>query len=108
MSRDARLYLEDIVEGCSRIASYVAGIDLPAYKADPKTRDAVLRNLKGVVEGKPQRNCQTRYAPRYPRSIGVGFGGLRDVLAHGYFNVDDDLIWEAVTNEGPLPGPRRR
>jgi uncharacterized protein with HEPN domain len=28
--------------------------------------------------------------------------GFRDHLAHGYFGLDDDVVWEVVTEELPM------
>ena len=33
--------------------------------------------------------------------------GLRDVLAHAYFGLDEDIVWSVVAEEVPLPTGRR-
>lgn len=30
--------------------------------------------------------------------------GLRDVIAHGYFGIDDDIVWDVIANQGPGAG----
>ena len=45
MSRD-REWIEDIHEAALRIESYLSP-DLPAFLADPKTQDAVIRRFCG-------------------------------------------------------------
>ena len=32
--------------------------------------------------------------------------GLRDVLAHAYFGIDDDIVWSVVVEEVPTLLPR--
>jgi uncharacterized protein with HEPN domain len=32
--------------------------------------------------------------------------GLRDVLAHAYFGIDDDIVWSVVAEEVPTLLPR--
>ncbi|WP_291986136.1 HepT-like ribonuclease domain-containing protein [Luteitalea sp.] len=32
--------------------------------------------------------------------------GLRDVLAHAYFGIDDDIVWSVVAEEVPSLLPR--
>lgn len=32
--------------------------------------------------------------------------GLRDVLAHAYFGIDDDIVWSVVAEELPALLPR--
>jgi uncharacterized protein with HEPN domain len=51
MSRDSRVYLEDILEAAGKIAKYLAGMDFPAFAADSKTQDAVVRNLEIMLTG---------------------------------------------------------
>ena len=31
--------------------------------------------------------------------------GMRNVLAHGYFDIDTDIVWQAVTNDVPALKP---
>jgi uncharacterized protein with HEPN domain len=30
---------------------------------------------------------------------------MRNVLVHGYFEIDTDLVWQAVTNDVPVLKP---
>jgi uncharacterized protein with HEPN domain len=30
-----------------------------------------------------------------------GLAGLRDILAHHYFRIDDAIVWDVATNEMP-------
>ena len=43
-------YLQHILEANNNIQDYTAGMDLAAYMADGKTRDAVIRNLEVIGE----------------------------------------------------------
>jgi uncharacterized protein with HEPN domain len=50
MSRDSRLYLDDILEAIHQIRTYVANQDEKAFATDRKTQDAVIRNLEIIGE----------------------------------------------------------
>ena len=50
MSRDYRLYLDDILEAIKQIRSYVEGQDEKSFANDRKTQDAVVRNLEIIGE----------------------------------------------------------
>jgi uncharacterized protein with HEPN domain len=50
VSRDWRLYLDDMREACERIVRYLGDLDKAAFVADEKTYDAVLRNLEVLGE----------------------------------------------------------
>ena len=45
MSRDVRLYLEDVVTCCEKIMRFTRGMTREEIIADDKTYDAVQRNL---------------------------------------------------------------
>ena len=57
MSRDYRLFLEDILESCTRIERYTHEMSFDQFVKDDKTYDAVLRNLEIIGEAvkKPAR-----------------------------------------------------
>ena len=46
MSRDLRLYLEDMRDCCSKVLRYTEGMTLKQLMSDEKTSDAVMRNLE--------------------------------------------------------------
>ncbi len=50
MSRKPGLRLADIVEACSRVASYITGFDADAFARDLKTQDAVIRQFEIIGE----------------------------------------------------------
>jgi len=54
MSRDPRVYLEDVLESIRRINTYVAGLDEERLSADELRLDAVVRNLEVIGEAVKQ------------------------------------------------------
>lgn len=38
---------------------------------------------------------------RHPEIDWRGLGGLRDVLAHQYFRIDNAIVWDVVSRELP-------
>ncbi len=50
MSRDWRLYADDVLEACGKIRRFVQGMSYEAFVADERTRDAVIRNLEIIGE----------------------------------------------------------
>ena len=50
MSRDYRVYLEDVLEAVSKIRQFTSGLTLATFSQDAKTLDAVVRNLEIVGE----------------------------------------------------------
>jgi uncharacterized protein with HEPN domain len=99
MPRDSSVYLEDILTAAARIASYVEGHDRASFGNDPKTVDAVVRNLEIIGEAVKQIPAGVReQAPAVPWTK---IAGLRDILIHAYFGIDLDIVWDVVTTRVP-------
>jgi uncharacterized protein with HEPN domain len=101
--RDERLYLAEIADAIDRALEYTIQ-GRTAFLADPKTQDAVIRNIEIIGEAVKRLSAATREAhPEVPWSK---IAGTRDRAIHGYFNVDLDIIWDVVETE--LPSLRER
>ena len=92
MSRDVRVYLDDMLEAIVRVREYTVGYDKARLAEDRRTLDAIIRNLE--ILGEAAKNV-----PDAVRSLAPGIpwrriAGLRDVLIHGYFHIKLDVIWE--------------
>jgi len=99
VSRDARVWVTDILEGCRRVAEYTAGMNIDAFRADQRTLDAVVRNLQIVGEAAKHLSDDVRALE--PAIEWRKIAGLRDILVHAYFGVDDEIIWDVVQTKLP-------
>ena len=50
MSRDYRVYLDDILEAIDKIVDFTSGLSARQFSEDVKTFDAVVRNLEVIGE----------------------------------------------------------
>jgi uncharacterized protein with HEPN domain len=99
VSRDWRLYWHDVIVSCRKVERYTAGMDRAAFEADERTYDAVVRNLELIGEAVKQ-------LPDLARALAPGIewrkiAGTRDFLAHAYFGIDGDILWDVVSNKVP-------
>ncbi len=99
MSRDERLYLQDILAACEKILRYSSGMDVRRIEEDEKTFDAVLRNLQVIGEAVKRLSEETR--ARYPQTDWRRIAGMRDVVTHGYFGIDPDVVASVVADRIP-------
>lgn len=99
MSRDPTLLLEDIEKSCAKILRYTQGLERDTFRSDEIRFDGVLFNLHVIgeaVKGLPDE-LRERYGDVAWREI----AGMRDVIAHSYFALDLDILWDAIRNDVP-------
>jgi uncharacterized protein with HEPN domain len=97
MSRDFKVYLEDIVEAIQRIREYSLDLSLENLLADRKTLDAIVRNLE--IIGEATKNIPEYIRSEYPHEDWKKIAGLRDILIHEYFGIDVEIIWDILKNK---------
>jgi len=99
MSRDPYLRLQDIVEACERLETYLEGYDWERFQNDPKTQDAAARVMEIVGEAVKGIPDEIRF--REPEIPWRQIAGFRDVLAHAYFAIELKIVWDAVSEKAP-------
>jgi uncharacterized protein with HEPN domain len=100
VSRETRLYLEDIVTACKRIGEYTAQTAFEAFARDQMKQDAVIRNLE--IIGEAAKKLPSAVTATMPQVAWREVCGFRDILAHKYFSVNLDIVWNAVTADLPV------
>jgi uncharacterized protein with HEPN domain len=93
------MYIRDIAESCEKIINFTAGLTKSKLLRDAKTYDAVIRNLEIIGEAAKDVSGPTRakIADVDWRKI----AGLRDILIHDYFGIDNNILWDVVKNKIP-------
>jgi uncharacterized protein with HEPN domain len=99
MPRDFEIYLEDIRQAIAKIQSYQAGLTREAFAQDPKCVDAVIRNLE--IIGEAAKMIPDSIRVKYVNVEWKKIAGLRDILAHQYFDIDLDIVWDIIRNKLP-------
>jgi len=97
MSRSIRLYLEDILASSAKVLRYTQGMTFEDFLGDERTFDAVVRNLQ--IIGEAVKNVPPDMRSRYPEIEWRKIAGLRDFLAHAYFSLEDEILWDIVESK---------
>jgi uncharacterized protein with HEPN domain len=99
VSRDWLLYLDDLIDSAEKIGRFMAGLSFDAFTADEAIFDAVLFNLQVIGEAVKRLPADARAA--MPEAESAGPARLRDLIAHHYFALDAEIIWEVATIRVP-------
>ncbi len=97
MSRDYRLYLDDILEAIKQIRSYVEGQDEKSFANDRKTQDAVARNLE--IIGEAAKSLPDSFKETTCKIDWRKITGMRNILVHEYFGINLPIVWDVVQNK---------
>lgn len=93
----------DLLDALDRIVDYTAPHDRQSFRADEQAADAVLRNLARLGE-------TTKFIPqsqqdRHPQIPWALLRDVRNLVAHDYFGIDLDLVWQTARFELPQLRP---
>jgi uncharacterized protein with HEPN domain len=99
IKRDYLLYLEDMVLSMQRIEEYLSGLDFTKFKVSYMVVDAVVRNFE--IIGEASQKIPTEIQQKYPEVPWKKMYGLRNLIAHEYFGLDYEMIWEIAKNNLP-------
>ncbi|HEX7500627.1 MAG TPA: DUF86 domain-containing protein [Polyangia bacterium] len=70
---------------------------LEMFVTDERTRDAVIRNIE--VIGEAAKNLPDDVIARAPEVEWRKIRGMRNVLAHGYFDLEAKVVWDTATTK---------
>jgi len=90
--RTWRERLEDILVCVRNIQSFTTGMTFSAFLEDPKTIRAVAFELTTI--GEAVRTMPLEIQERYPNVPWGKMQGIRNVLVHEYFRLDEEILWE--------------
>ncbi len=97
--RDYKLYLNDIIDAVKKIQDYVKDHDEKSFLEDSKTFDSVLHNF--VVIGEAASKIPEKIKDKNPDVNWSGIIGMRNIIVHGYFTIDPNIIWSTIKTRLP-------
>lgn len=106
-------YLDHIRQAAVDARSFVEGLSRSDFLADKRTQQAVIMNL--IIIGEAATKVMDGYAGFTQAHAGVAWRSMRNMrnrMAHGYFDIDLDVVWKTVQEWLPdlleqLPAVRR-
>jgi uncharacterized protein with HEPN domain len=104
MKRDFQVYIEDIIDAMTKAEMFVAGMTYEQFEADLKTNFAVVRAIE--IIGEATKRLPSTIRDQYPTIPWKDMAGMRDVIIHGYDNVNLKIVWDVVKTDIPQIRPQ--
>lgn len=101
--RSILLYLTDIIDSINQIGLYAKGQDAASFLSNKEKQDAIIRRIEIIGEASSKIPADTR--SKYPQVQWAKMKGMRNIVAHDYFGVTPDLIWQVATVDIPALKP---
>lgn len=99
MKRDYKLYLKDINESIKDIENYMKNVSEEEFNKNKLLRDAVIRRFE--IIGEAIRNIPRALKERNKHVNWFGMSQFRDLIAHGYFEVSINRVWNVYKEDIP-------
>lgn len=96
-------YLDHMLEAARLACSFVDDISKNDFLADKRTQQAVILNI--VIIGEAATKLLQNYGEfleKHPELPWRNMKGMRNRVAHGYFDINLDMVWETVQTALPL------
>jgi len=98
-SRSWQERVEDILICAQNISQFTAGMSLENFLDDPRTVRAVA--FEFTTMGEAARVIPVDIQERYPDVPWGKMQGIRNVLVHEYFRLDEEILWKAALEDIP-------
>jgi uncharacterized protein with HEPN domain len=104
VKRDFLVYIEDITDAMNKAEMFVTGMTYEQFEADLKTHFAVVRAIE--IIGEATKRLPLTVRDQYPHIPWKDMAGMRDIIIHGYDNVNLQIVWGVVKRDIPRIKPQ--
>ena len=100
-SRNPQLYIQDILQACEDIQNFTQGMNsVDDLQNDRRTFLAVIHSMQIIGEAAGQ--MPKSFREKRPEIPWREIIGLRNVIAHEYFGLDYEIIWDVIRTQIPV------
>lgn len=99
VKKEPKIFLEHILDSINEIERNIDGMSEVKFSELTTIQDAIVRRLE--IIGEATKNLPLSFRKKYSKIPWKKMAGMRDVLIHGYFGVDMELVWKIVQKDIP-------
>ncbi|MGE4531383.1 MAG: DUF86 domain-containing protein [Acidithiobacillus sp.] len=95
-------YLDHIKQAATDACSFVEGLGKIDFINDKRTQQAVIMNLIIIGEAATKvMDIYPEFAEEHSKIPWRSMRGMRNRIAHGYFDINLDVVWDTVQTALP-------
>ena len=101
MEKSIKVYLQDILDSIIKVEEYTTdkAVTKTGFLEDVQNQDSVLRRLE--IIGEASKKIPQAFRRQHPQVPWKAMAGLRDVLIHGYDQVNIHRVWQVIVKDLP-------
>ena len=99
MKKNPTVFLKHILECINLIEEYSKNLSKEDFQENVKLQDAIIRRLE--IIGEAARNLPDEFKNNYSDVQWKQIIAARNILAHFYFGIDLNTVWNIVKNDLP-------
>ena len=100
VSRGLKKRLEHMLQAIERICRYTKGKNFEDFIADDMMYYAVVKNIE--ILGEASNMLTEEFRQAHPKTPWKQVNGMRNYIVHEYFQVDNNVVWDVITNDLPI------
>jgi uncharacterized protein with HEPN domain len=86
-------------EACRKVAEFAEALSQEQFMDRGMAYHAIVRMLE--IIGEAAKNIPDHIRERYPQVQWNRIGRARDIIAHHYFSLEDETLWEVIQEHVP-------
>ena len=95
-------YLDHMRQAATDACSFVEGLSKEDFLADKRTQQAVIMSLIVIGEAATKvMDTHPEFANQHSQVPWRAMRGMRNRIAHGYFDINLDVVWDTVQTALP-------
>lgn len=93
------VYVGHMLDMARKAVGKTQGLSREAYDVDENLRLALIHLVQ--VIGEAARKVSTAFTDEHPEIPWMNIIGMRHKVVHDYLGVDEDIVWQVVTEDLP-------